>query len=146
MSNTKLGIFPASGGLGSSIIKHLLPQVPASDLVLIARSPDKLAAERASGAEVRKADFEDAASLDNAFDGIDSLFLISHASLTDEYRAQVRDHSWYLLRNSQWAKVTNRIYSSRKVPSMLQSRAVSSTYSIPLLRFRETYRQRPSHS
>jgi uncharacterized protein YbjT (DUF2867 family) len=93
MANTKLGVFPASGGLGNSIIKHLLPQVPASDLVLVARQPQKLTAVKAAGAEVRKANFEDAASFSNAFEGIDCLFLISYASLTDEYRAKVRCHS-----------------------------------------------------
>ncbi|THC96578.1 hypothetical protein EYZ11_003918 [Aspergillus tanneri] len=38
----KIGVFPATGGLGTSIIHHLIKLVPASDLILIARRPETL--------------------------------------------------------------------------------------------------------
>jgi hypothetical protein len=89
-SGSKLGVFPAAGGLGGSIVKHLLPLIPADNLILIARNPDKLAAESRAGAVVRKADYDDDASLDRVFDGIGALFLISYASCEHEHRSKVR--------------------------------------------------------
>lgn len=86
---SKIGIFPASGGLGGSIIKHLEPLIPASSLVLIARYPDKLAAESAKGATVRRAEYDDPATLERVFDGIGTLMLISYASFEDEHRVKV---------------------------------------------------------
>jgi uncharacterized protein YbjT (DUF2867 family) len=89
-SGSKLGVFPAAGGLGGSTVKHLLPLIPADSLILIARNPDKLAAESRTGAVVRKADYDDDASLDRVFDGIGALFLISYASCEHEHRSKVR--------------------------------------------------------
>lgn len=87
---SKLGVFPASGGLGGSITKHLLNLTSPSDLVLISRHPEKLATEKAAGATTRRGDFDDAPTLDHAFDGIKSLFLISYPSLDNEHRTKVR--------------------------------------------------------
>ncbi|KAJ5196282.1 hypothetical protein N7449_006761 [Penicillium cf. viridicatum] len=85
----KLGIFPASGGLGGSTLRHLLEQVPPNEVVLIARSPEKLSKEKAAGAIIRKADYDNAQTLDQSFDGISSLNLISYASIQNEYRFKV---------------------------------------------------------
>ncbi|KAL1881583.1 hypothetical protein Plec18167_003180 [Paecilomyces lecythidis] len=85
----KIGIFPASGGLGGSIVKHILKQVPASNLIFILRHPDKLAEVSAAGATVRKADYDDPASLERAFDGVGPLMLISYASFEYEHREKV---------------------------------------------------------
>ncbi|KAJ5376383.1 hypothetical protein N7509_013269 [Penicillium cosmopolitanum] len=85
----KLGIFPASGGLGGSTLRHLLRAVPANEVVLVARSPEKLSNEEAAGAIIRKADYDNAQTLDHAFDGISSLNLISYASIQHEHRFMV---------------------------------------------------------
>lgn len=85
----KLGIFPASGGLGGSTLSHLLDLVPGNEVVLVARSPQKLHKEEAAGAVVRKADYDNAQTLDHAFDGISSLNLISYASIQNEHRFTV---------------------------------------------------------
>lgn len=87
---SKVGIFPASGGLGSSVIRHLTPQIPAANLVLIARYPDKLAEQSRLGATVRRADYDDPETLVQVFEGIGALFLISYASCEDEHRVTVR--------------------------------------------------------
>lgn len=88
----KLGIFPASGGLGGSTLKHLLELVPAKEVVLVARRPEKLSKEKAAGAIIRKADYDNAETLDHAFDGISSLNLISYASIQNEHRFKVFLH------------------------------------------------------
>lgn len=86
---TKIGVFPAAGGLGTSILKHLVKLVPASELILIARKPDNLAELTRAGATVRRADYEDPATLERAFDGIDALMLISYASFEIQFRFEV---------------------------------------------------------
>ncbi|PYH90908.1 NAD(P)-binding protein [Aspergillus ellipticus CBS 707.79] len=88
MSSHTVGVFPAPGGIGGSTVKHLLPRLPPQNLVFIARNPAKLADASAAGATVRKADYDDEASLEHAFDGINILFLISYASVENEYRVE----------------------------------------------------------
>lgn len=93
MPQHTVGIFPASGGIGGGAVKHILSRLPAKDLVFIARSPEKLAGERLAGATVRKADYDDDAALETAFDGVETLFLISYASVEHHHRTEVRDCS-----------------------------------------------------
>lgn len=70
-------------------MNHLRTLVPATELVLIARNPAKLSDEKAAGATIRQADYDDPASLDNAFDGIHTLMLISYASFEIDHRVKV---------------------------------------------------------
>ncbi|PYI01168.1 NAD(P)-binding protein [Aspergillus sclerotiicarbonarius CBS 121057] len=88
MSAHTVTVFPASGGIGGGTVKHLLPRLQAKDLVFIARNPGNLAAEPNAGATVRKADYDDDSSLEHAFDGVHTLFLISYASAEHEYRTK----------------------------------------------------------
>lgn len=90
---TKIGVFPASGGLGTSIVDHLSKQVPASQLVLVARKPENLVKLQGEGATVRHADYDQPSTLDTAFDGIDVLMLVSYASFEIEHRVKVRASS-----------------------------------------------------
>lgn len=87
---SKIGLFPASGGLGTSILNHLSKEVPASQLVLIARNPEKLANFEREGAIVRQADYDQPSTLETAFEGIDVLMLVSYASFEIEHRVKVR--------------------------------------------------------
>jgi len=89
MSSHTVGIFPASGGIGGSTVKHILDRLPAKSLTLVARSPEKLESERLAGATVRGADYDDTATLEHAFDGVDTLFLISYASVEHGHRSEV---------------------------------------------------------
>jgi uncharacterized protein YbjT (DUF2867 family) len=84
-----IGVFPASGGLGGSVVRHLMKVVPPSQVTLCVRYPDKLAKEKALGAIVRRADYNDRVSLDPAFEGVDVLNLISYASSEVEHRIKV---------------------------------------------------------
>jgi NAD(P)H dehydrogenase (quinone) len=71
----------ASGDLGRRITSLLLEQLPASRLILLTRNPASLAPLAALGAEVRKADFDDYASLQQAMKGGEVLMLISTLSI-----------------------------------------------------------------
>lgn len=93
MSVNRVAVFPASGGIGGSTVKHLLPRLPPKNLTFIARRPETLADASASGATIRQADYDNDTSLLNAFDGVDTLFLISYASVEHEHRSEVRSGS-----------------------------------------------------
>lgn len=93
----KLGIFPASGGIGGSTLRHLLGLVPANEVVLVARNPEKLSKEKAAGAIIRKADYDNAQTFDHSFDGISSLNLISYASIQHKHRYKVEVTSLILV-------------------------------------------------
>jgi NAD(P)H dehydrogenase (quinone) len=73
----KIIVTGASGNYGSMAVERLLRHVPAEDLILISRTPGKLASFAARGAEIRRGDFDDPASLRAAFAGGERMLLIS---------------------------------------------------------------------
>jgi NAD(P)H dehydrogenase (quinone) len=72
-----LVITGASGAFGRMAAERLLTQVEPSQLVLVTRNPDALAAFAARGAKVRFGDFDKPESLREAFAGAEKLLLIS---------------------------------------------------------------------
>jgi NAD(P)H dehydrogenase (quinone) len=82
MSETIL-ITGAAGQLGQRVIHHLLEtyKVPAANLIAATRDPSKLASLAAKGVTTRKADFDDAATLEAAFKDVDRLLIISTDAL-----------------------------------------------------------------
>ena len=70
----------ASGQLGRRVVELLL-DAKAGRVIATTRTPEKLAALAARGAEIRRADFADPASLRAAFGGADRLLLISTGDL-----------------------------------------------------------------
>ena len=64
----------ANGHLGRLVVEGLKAAVPAGQLVAAVRSPGKAAG---LGVAVRKADYDDPATLATAFDGADKVLLIS---------------------------------------------------------------------
>jgi NAD(P)H dehydrogenase (quinone) len=82
MSQTLL-VTGAAGKLGQSVIAHLLgtQKIPAARIVAATRDPGKLASLAAKGVGVRKADFDDSASLGAALAGVDRMLLISTDAL-----------------------------------------------------------------
>lgn len=74
----KIVISGASGGLAGETIDALIDRgVPLDRLILVTRTPEKLASLAARGAEVRPGDFNEPESLPDAFAGGRQLFLIS---------------------------------------------------------------------
>ncbi|PLX77655.1 MAG: NAD(P)-dependent oxidoreductase [Azoarcus sp.] len=68
----------ATGQLGNAVINTLIENgTPAAQIVAGTRKPDAAAALEAKGVQLRKADYADPASLDAAFRGIDTLYLVS---------------------------------------------------------------------
>lgn len=74
----------ATGHLGTATINYLLKaNVPANQIAGLVRDEQKAAALSAKGIALRKGDYFDAASLEKAFQGIDTLVFISSGSLED---------------------------------------------------------------
>ncbi len=82
MSHTIL-VTGAAGHLGRAVVDHLLDtqKVDPARIVAASRDPAKLADLAARGVAIRKGDFDDAASLESAFAGIDRLLIVSTDAL-----------------------------------------------------------------
>ncbi len=79
-SKPTLVVTGASGQLGKRVVELLL-DAKAGRVIATTRTPEKLAALAARGAEIRLADFKDAASLRAAFAGVERMLLISTGDL-----------------------------------------------------------------
>ncbi|MFC3116054.1 SDR family oxidoreductase [Cellvibrio fontiphilus] len=67
----------ASGQLGRFVVNGLLQKVPAAELAVVVRSPEKVADFAALGVQVRQGDYDQPETLVAAFKGADKLLLIS---------------------------------------------------------------------
>lgn len=75
-SQSTLLVTGASGQLGRRVVE-LLQETYSGPIIAATRTPDKLGNLARPGTAVRCADFDDPASLDEAFTGVDRLLLIS---------------------------------------------------------------------
>lgn len=71
----------ATGQLGRLVITHLLKTTPAAQIVAAVRDPAKAADLAAQGVQVRRADYNDPASLDAALQGATKVLLISSSEI-----------------------------------------------------------------
>lgn len=78
---SRIVISGASGDLGRRVTKLLIRDDPGVELTLVTRTPEKLADLAAQGIRVLRGDYQDPDSLDAAYSGADTLFLISGLNL-----------------------------------------------------------------
>lgn len=71
----------ASGQLGRLVIQNLLQTVPSASIIAAVRSPEKAADLVALGVQVRKADYDQPATLTSAFTGAKRVLLISSSAV-----------------------------------------------------------------
>lgn len=76
-----IAITGSTGQLGRLVIDRLLTSTLANEIVALARDPQKAADIAARGVQVRRADYDDRASLDSALAGVDRLLLISSSEI-----------------------------------------------------------------
>lgn len=86
----KLIVTGASGDLGGRVARQLMELVPAEDLILLTRNPDKLADLAERGAQVRAADFDRPETLGDALAGGGRMLLVSTIEVGPTRRAQHR--------------------------------------------------------
>jgi uncharacterized protein YbjT (DUF2867 family) len=77
----RIAITTPTGNIGHSLTQRLLDQ-GGHELILLARSPDKLKQEQAKGAKIVQGDLEDAASVKKATQGADALFFLCPPSFS----------------------------------------------------------------
>ncbi|QIZ08117.1 SDR family oxidoreductase [Priestia megaterium] len=90
----KILVTGATGKLGSKVVETLLKTVPADQLAVSVRNPEKAEGLKALGVEVRQGDFDKPETLDAAFSGIDRLLIVSSSEVRlggDEVR--MRQHA-----------------------------------------------------
>lgn len=115
MSDTLL-VTGASGQLGRRVIAHLLDtlHVPPSALIAVTRDPARLGDVAARGVTVRPGDFDDPASLAQAFTGAVRLLLIS-TNVLDRPGVRLAQHETAVAAAKR-AGVGHVIYTSMPQP------------------------------
>lgn len=86
----KMLVTGGTGKLGTKVVETLLKSVPASQLAVSVRNPEKAEGLRARGVEVRHGDFDRPETLDSAFSGIDRLLIIS---ADGDNETRIRQHT-----------------------------------------------------
>lgn len=101
----KIAVCAASGQLGSTIVKHLLQEHDASQIVALARTPEKASH---LGVEVRKGDYTQKADFDAALKDIDAVLLLS---ANGEPMARIPQHR-NVIEAAKEAGVKKLVYTS----------------------------------
>jgi NAD(P)H dehydrogenase (quinone) len=116
VSNARLLITGASGGLGRFTLTNLLDthKVAPDRIIAATRNPEALAEFAARGVDVRKADFDDTASLPLAFAGANRMMLISTNALMKP--GQRVAHQRAAVEAAVKAGVSYAIYTSGPAP------------------------------
>jgi NAD(P)H dehydrogenase (quinone) len=86
----KILVTGATGKFGTKVVDILLRTVPANDLAVSVRNPERAEGLRARGVEVRLGDFDYPETLGSAFAGIDRLLIIS---ADGDNETRIRQHS-----------------------------------------------------
>lgn len=86
----KLLVTGATGKLGAKVVEALLKTVPADQIAVSVRNPQKAEHLRAQGVDVRHGDFDAPETLDAAFAGVDRLLLIS---ADGDNETRIRQHT-----------------------------------------------------
>ena len=86
----KLLVTGATGKFGTKVMEILLKNVPAEQLAVSVRNPEKAEDLRARGVDVRQGDFDHPESLNAAFAGVDRLLLIS---ADGDNETRIRQHA-----------------------------------------------------
>ncbi len=80
----------ATGQLGQLVVDGLLRSVPAEEIAVAVRNPDKAAALAARGVTVRAADYDDPASLRAALAGAEKVLFVSGAGVPEREDQHLR--------------------------------------------------------
>src|SRR5574342_42206 len=86
----KILVTGATGKLGTKVVETLLKTIPATQLAVSVRNPEKAEGLRDRGVEVRQGDFDHPETLDSAFAGIDRLLIIS---ADGDNETRIRQHT-----------------------------------------------------
>ena len=86
----KLLVTGATGKFGTKVVEALLKIVPANQLAVSVRNPEKAKELHSRGVEVRQGDFDHPETLDSAFAGIERLLIVS---ADGDNETRIRQHA-----------------------------------------------------
>lgn len=86
----KILVTGATGKLGTMVVESLLKTLPADQLAVSVRKPEKAEELQSCGVDVRYGDFDYPETLDSAFAGIDRLLIIS---ADGDNETRIRQHA-----------------------------------------------------
>lgn len=109
-----IAITGATGHLGLATIKALATKIAPSEIVAVVRDPQKAADTLPQGLAVRQGDYNDPAALLAAFQGVETVLLISSSEL--EYEPRLREHR-NVIDAAKQAGVRHLVYTSVVNPS-----------------------------
>jgi NAD(P)H dehydrogenase (quinone) len=133
MSDTLL-VTGAGGQLGRQTVEALL-KTGGAKVIAATRDPSKIADLKAKGAETRRIDFDDDASLADAFKGVDRVLIVSTDSLDSAIR--VRQHA-AAAKAAKAAQVKRIFYTSMINPAADSPVAVGPVHAASEAAIRET--------
>lgn len=87
----QIAIMGATGQLGRATIAQLIPLHGAENIIAVTRSPARATDLKAQGVQVRKGDYADQASLEEAFSGADTVHLIPSKAMPRERVQEVQN-------------------------------------------------------
>jgi NAD(P)H dehydrogenase (quinone) len=99
-----------SGKLGSQVVEQLLRRVPAAEVGVSVRAPEKASALAERGVRVRRGDFADPDSLADAFEGATQVLVVS----TDETGEAALRHHAVAIDAARDAGVKRVLYTSHQ--------------------------------
>ncbi|MGW3967671.1 NmrA family NAD(P)-binding protein [Amycolatopsis sp. NPDC005003] len=99
-----------TGQLGSRIVDRLLERVPAAEIGISVREPERAAGLAARGVRVRRGDFADPASLAEAFEGAAQVLVVS----TDEAGERAVTHHVRAIEAAREAGAKRVLYTSHQ--------------------------------
>jgi NAD(P)H dehydrogenase (quinone) len=120
-----IAITGATGHLGLATTKALAAKIAPSEIVAVVRDPQKAASTLPQGVVVRQGDYNDPAALLAAFQGVETVLLISTSEL--EYEARLREHR-NVIDAAKQAGVRHLIYTSVVNPSPKSSFGASPSH------------------
>ena len=109
-----IAITGATGHLGLATIQALTAKTAPSEIVAVVRDPQKAADTLPQGLTVRQGDYNDPASLLAAFQGVETVLLISTSEV--EYEARMREHK-NVIDAARQAGVRHLLYTSAVNPT-----------------------------
>ena len=84
----KIAVTAASGQLGSSIVNALVKQIGTTNVVALARTPEKA---QGLGVEIRQGDYNSLTTLERSLIGVDTVLLVSGMDAPDKRIEQHRN-------------------------------------------------------
>lgn len=79
----KILVTGATGHLGKAVLEYLLKKTNAANLSVLIRKPEKAAEFRDMGVAVKTGDYSDTIKLQEAFKGVDKIYLVSGSDLAN---------------------------------------------------------------